>query len=61
MSFKLDFYPRKNSESLTEEIHVLAELISKFYQEQKQEGGKEYSQSAHVAIRAGLNRFLTSN
>ena len=35
MSFKLDFYPR------TEEIHVLAELISKFYQEQKQEGGKE--------------------
>ena len=50
-------HPTKNLASLTKEI--LAERLSKFYQEQKQAGGKEYSQSAHVAIRAGLNRYLT--
>ena len=45
--------------SLTKEI--LVERLSKFYQELKQEGGKDYSRSAHVAIRAGLNRYLTSD
>ena len=61
--FKLEWlqlrYPRENLESLTKEI--LAEQLSKFYQEQKQEGGKDYSRSARVAIRAGLNRHLTSD
>lgn len=61
--FKLEWlqlrYPRENLESLTKEI--LAERLSKFYQELKQEGGKDYSRSAHVAIRAGLNRYLTSD
>ena len=52
-------YPRENLESLTKEI--LAERLSKFYQELKQEGGKDYSRSAHVAVGAGLNRYLTSD
>ena len=45
-------------ENLSAEI--LAERLSKFYQELKQEEGKDYSRSAHVAIRAGINRYLTS-
>ena len=39
---------------------MLAERLTKFYQELKQDDGKEYSRSAHVAIRAGINRYLTS-
>ena len=61
--FKLEWlplrYPRENLESLTKEI--VAERLSKFYEELKQEGQKDYSWSAHVAIRAGLNRYLTSD
>ena len=61
--FKLEWlqlrYPRENLESLTKEI--LAERPSKFYQELKQEGGQDYSRSAHMVIRAGLNRYLTSD
>ena len=34
--------------------------VIKFYQELKQDDGKEYSRSAHVAIIAGINRYLTS-
>ena len=45
-------------ENLSAEI--LAERLSKFYQELKQDEGKDYSRSAHVAIRAGINRYLTS-
>ena len=45
-------------ESLGKE--VLAERLTKFYQELKQDDGKEYSRSAHIAIRAGINRYLTS-
>ena len=51
-------YPLKVVESLGKEI--LAERLTKFYQELKQDDGKEYSRSAHVAIRAGINRYLTS-
>ena len=61
--FKLEWlqlrYPRENLESLTKEI--FAERLGKFYQELKQEGGKDYSRSAHVTLRAGLNRYLTSD
>ena len=39
---------------------ILAERLSKFYRELKQDEGKDYSHSAHVAIRAGINRYLTS-
>ena len=39
-------------ESLGKEI--LAERLTKFYQELKQDDGKEYSRSAHVAIKATL-------
>ena len=45
-------------ESLGKE--VLAERLTKFYQELKEDDEKEYSRSAHVAIRAGINRYLTS-
>ena len=45
-------------ENLSAEI--LAERLSKFYRELKQDEGKDYSRSAHVAIRAGINRYLTS-
>ena len=51
-------YPLEVVESLGKEI--LAERLTKFYQEPKQDDGKEYSRSAHVAIRAGINRYLTS-
>ena len=61
--FKLEWlqlrYPRENLESLTKE--TLGERLSQFYQELKQERGKDYSRSAHVAIGAGLNRYLTSD
>jgi len=61
--FKLEWlqlrYPRQNLESLTKEI--LAERLSKFYQDLKQEGGKDYNRSAHEAITSGLKRFLTSD
>ena len=33
---------------------------TKFYQELKQDDGKEYSRSTHVAIRGGINRYLNS-
>ena len=50
--FKLEWlqlrYPRENLESLTKEI--LAERLSNFYQELKQEGGKDDSRSAHVLM-----------
>ena len=39
---------RENLEGLTKEL--LAERLSKFYQELKQGGGKDYSRSAHVAL-----------
>ena len=46
-------------ENLSAEI--LAERLSKFYQELKQDEGKDSdSRSAHVAIRVGINRYLTS-
>ena len=35
--------------------------MHKFYQELQQEGGKDYRRSAHLAIWAGLNRYLTSD
>ena len=38
----------------------MAERLSTFYQEVKQDEGKDYSRSALVAIRAGINRYLTS-
>lgn len=50
-------YQSEELESLSKEI--LAERLTKFYQELKQEG-KDYSRSAHVSIRAGINRYLTS-
>ena len=45
-------------ETLSKEI--LAERLAKFYQELKQANNKDYSRSAHVSIRAGINRYLTS-
>ena len=45
-------------ESLGNELP--AERLTKYYQELKQNDGKEYSPSAHIAIRAGINRYLTS-
>ncbi|CAB4015827.1 Hypothetical predicted protein [Paramuricea clavata] len=51
-------YPFEELENLSKEI--LAERPTKFYQELKQDDGREYSRSAHVAIRAGINRYLTS-
>ena len=45
-------------ESLGKEI--LEERLTKFYQELKQDDGKEYNRSAYVAIRAGINLYLTS-
>ena len=33
--------------------------MTKFYQELKQDEGKDYNRSAHVAIRVGI-RYLTS-
>jgi hypothetical protein len=51
-------YPFEELENLSKEI--LAVRQTKFYQELKQNDGREYSRSAHVAIRAGINRYLTS-
>ena len=51
-------YPSEELENLSEEL--IAERLSRFYQELKQDDGKDYSRSAHVAIRAGINRYLTS-
>ena len=51
-------YPFEELENLSKEI--LAVRLTKFYQELKQDDGKEYSRSPHVAIRAGINRYLTS-
>ena len=45
-------------ESLGKE--VIAERLTKFYQDLKHDDGKEFSRSAHIAIRAGINRYLTS-
>ena len=51
-------YPSEELENLSQEL--IAERLSRFYQELKQDDGKDYSRSAHVAIRAGINRYLTS-
>jgi Tfp pilus assembly pilus retraction ATPase PilT len=51
-------YPFEGLGNLSKEI--LAERLTKFYQELKQDDGREYSRSAHVAIRARINRYLTS-
>ena len=50
--------PSEELENLSAEI--LAERLSKFYQELKQDEGKDYSRSVHVAMRAGINRYLIS-
>ena len=51
-------YPNEILETLSAE--VLAERLLKFYQEMKQKDGSDYSRAAHKAIRAGINRYLTS-
>ena len=52
-------YPFEELENLSKKI--LAVRLTKFYQELvKQDDGREYSRSAHVAIRAGINRYLIS-
>ena len=43
-------------ETLSKEI--LAERLAEFYQELKQANNKDYSRSAHVSFKAGINRFF---
>ena len=51
-------YPIEEVESLKK--GVLAEILTKFYQEIKQDDGKEHSRLAHFAIKAGINRYSSS-
>ena len=51
-------YPNETIESLSKE--TLAERLKRFYQELRRDENTDYSPSAHLSIRAGINRYLCS-
>lgn len=62
MFFNAEWLHKRYKEEILENLEkeIIAERLKKFYQELKANQDKDYSRSAHLCIRAAINRHLTS-